>query len=1012
MSTLTFTKKQAATNCRTHGSIYACRLAAVPLSLTSLFLAACGGHSPLAAADTPGPALSGFVRSGGQALSGAAIQLYAAANANGGSSTPLLSRPVYADAQGKFTIPGQYACPSAAAQVYLTATAGGTGVVLMSALGDCGAAAEPSTVQPIQPIQPIQIDELSTVASVSVLAPYMQSAASVVPDVSGPQSLQDAFTSAGALTSILETATMNPSAPQSRAGLVGKLATLANVLAACSETGTPAGGGSCASLFSLAAGDEAAAPQDTLAALLSIENHPTRNVASIYALRSTLSPFKPALASAPKDWSLTAASAAATPAAPAFSPAPGNYNGPQTISLTDAGAYIFYNTGGGWTYYSGALPLSSSATVQAIAYTTSLSALVTGTYTISFPSLRVATAGSSAVAQTVSGTVALSAPAPQGGAAIALTSSAPSIVQLGSATIAVPQGQTSASFSYRGLAPGTATLTATSNGFQAGSAQATVNAPVSISIAPGSVTLSPSGTQQFTAAVASASNNAVTWSMSPGVGSLSSSGLYTAPSSISSAQTITVTATSVADGSKKASASVALAAPAAAPVSNAVQVYPGNNVAGIVSAAPAGTTFHLNGGVYRLQQIVPLTGDTFIGDSNTDLTGAVVLTNFSNVGGLYVAAFTGTPGQSHGQCVSSAPACIYPEDLFLDNAPLQRVTSQSAVVPGSWFLNYSTGQIFMANAPAGHTVELSSARSAFSGSAANVTIENLTVEKYAIPAQMGAIGDQYPGTGWQVLRATARLNHGAGIAIGSGGLVQGSNASNNGNEGIHAVGTNITIASNTISNNNYAGFDAGWEAGGLKSSSVTNLMVKLNTVANNVGPGLWTDINSTGVTYDSNTVTNNANEGIKHEISYAATISNNTVSNNGSGFTPWLWGSQILVQNSQNVNVFGNTVTVNANYGNGISLIYQNRGTGDQGPYNTINNNVHNNTIYYNGQFGQSGMVSDYNEATAMAWPNTFNDNTYYVQGTTRSFWTWNYNYLWPQFQAAGFERQGTIHYQ
>ena len=975
----------------------------------SLFLAACAGHSPFAAVDAPGPALSGFVRGGGQALSGAAIQLYAAADANGGSSTPLLSQPVYSDAQGEFTIAGHYACPSATAQVYLVATGeaatGGSGVVLMSALGNCNPAVKPL------PVQPIQVDELSTVASVSVLAPYMQSATSVEPNVSGPQSLQDAFTTAGALTSILETATANPGAPQSRAALIGKLATLANVLAACSEPEGSGGSGSCASLFSYTAADQGTAPQDTVSALLSIENHPTRNAGSIYALHSTLSPFKPDLASAPLDWSLSAA-AASTPAAPAFSPAPGNYNGPQTISLTDAGAYIFYNTGGGWAYYSGAFPLSSSATVQAIAYTNSLSALVTGAYTISLPQLTVAAGGSSAVAQTVRGTVTLSAPAPQGGAMINLASSAPAVVQLGSGTLAVSQGQTSASFTYQGLAPGTATLTASGNGFGAGSAQVTISAPVSINVAPGSVTLAPSQTQQFTAAVSNASNNAVTWAMSPNVGTLSPSGLYTAPSSVSSAQTVTVTATSVADTTKKASASVALTAPAASPVSNAVQVYPGNNVAGIVSSAPAGTTFHLNGGVYRLQQIVPRNGDTFVGDSNTDLTGAVVLTNFGNVGGLYVAAFTGTPGQTNGYCVSSAPACIYPEDLFLDNAPLQRVTSQAAVAPGSWFLNYSTGRIFMADSPAGHTVEISSARSAFSGSAANVTVQNLTVEKYAVPAQMGAIGDQYPGNGWQVLNATARLNHGAGIAIGSGGLVRGSNASNNGNEGIHAVGSNITIASNTISNNNYAGFDAGWEAGGLKSASVTNLMVKLNTVANNIGPGLWTDINSTGVTYDSNTVTNNANEGIKHEISYAATISNNTVSNNGSAFSPWLWGSQILVQNSQSVNVFGNVVTVNANYGNGISLIYQNRGTGTQGPWNTTNNNVYNNTIYYSGQNGQSGMVADYNQSTALAWPNTFNNNTYYVQGTTHTFWVWQENYVWTQFQAAGYERQGTVHYQ
>ncbi len=996
--------KQTLSKCRNIRSTYAVRIAAIPLTLTSLALAGCGSHSLFSAADTPGPSLSGFVSGGGQALGGAAIQLYAAADANGSASTPLLAEPVYSNAQGGFTIAGQYSCPSASAQVYLAAAVKGTGVTLMSALGQCSAPGRSSTPSPIK------IDELTTVASVSVLAPYMQSVSSIAPNVSGTQNLQNAFTTAGALTSILQTAATNPGAAQSRAPMVAKLVTLADVLAGCSETAAAAGSAaSCAPLFSYAASDQGEAPQDTVAATLSIVNHPTRNVGSIYALRPALAPFQPGLASAPVDWSISAAS---TAPAPSFSLAPGNYNGAQSIALTDVpGAYIFYNTGAGWAYYSGAFTLSSSATVQAIAYTTTLSALVTATYNISFPTLSIAAGGSVGVAQSATGTVTLSAPSPQGGATINLASSAPSIVQLSSSSIYVPQGQSSAAFTYKGLASGSATLTASGSGFAAASTQVAVNAPVSITVAPGSVTLAAAQTQQFTAAVANSSNTAVSWTMSPNVGSLSSSGLYTAPASVSAAQTITVTATSAADSTKKASASVALAAPAVTGGSNAVQVYPGNNVAAIVAAAPTGTTFHLNGGVYRLQQIVPRSGDTFIGDSNTDLTGALVLTNFSNAGGLYVSSYTAAPGQSGGSCASATPACIYPEDLFIDNKPLQRVTSQGAVAPGSWFLNYGTGQIFMADSPAGHTVEVSSARSAFSGSAANVTIQNVTVEKYAIPAQMGAIGDQYPGTGWQVLNATARLNHGAGISVASGSLVQGCNASSNGQEGIHALGNNITIASNTISNNNYAGFDSGWEAGGLKSSA-TNLMVKLNTVASNIGPGLWTDINSSNVTYDSNTVTNNANEGIKHEISYAATISNNTVANNGSAFSPWLWGSQILVQNSQNVNVFGNIVTVNANYGNGISLIYQYRGTGTQGPWITTNNNVHDNTVYYSGQSGQSGMVSDSDQSTAMAWPNTFNNNTYYVPSTTYSYWNWNNAYLWPQFQAAGFERQGTVHYQ
>ena len=72
-----------------------------------------------------------------------------------------------------------------------------------------------------------------------------------------------------------------------------------------------------------------------------------------------------------------------------------------------------------------------------------------------------------------------------------------------------------------------------------------------------SVSLTASQTQLFTASVSGATNTAVTWSISPNVGSISS-GLYTAPSSITSSQTVTVTATSAADSTKWASATVTL----------------------------------------------------------------------------------------------------------------------------------------------------------------------------------------------------------------------------------------------------------------------------------------------------------------------------------------------------------------------------------------------------------------------------------------------------------------------
>ena len=73
---------------------------------------------------------------------------------------------------------------------------------------------------------------------------------------------------------------------------------------------------------------------------------------------------------------------------------------------------------------------------------------------------------------------------------------------------------------------------------------------VAVAVSPAAATLSASQPQQFTATVTGTANTAVTWSLSPAVGTVSAAGLYTAPATVAIQQTVSVTATSVADPTK------------------------------------------------------------------------------------------------------------------------------------------------------------------------------------------------------------------------------------------------------------------------------------------------------------------------------------------------------------------------------------------------------------------------------------------------------------------------------
>ena len=107
----------------------------------------------------------------------------------------------------------------------------------------------------------------------------------------------------------------------------------------------------------------------------------------------------------------------------------------------------------------------------------------------------------------------------------------------------------------------TVTVTATSvaDPTKAAVAAIALNPPVTISVNPPSASLTANQTLQLTATVSGSTNQQVNWNLSPaGIGSVSATGLYTSPASIPVQQTVTVTATSVADSTKSSASVVTL----------------------------------------------------------------------------------------------------------------------------------------------------------------------------------------------------------------------------------------------------------------------------------------------------------------------------------------------------------------------------------------------------------------------------------------------------------------------
>lgn len=108
-------------------------------------------------------------------------------------------------------------------------------------------------------------------------------------------------------------------------------------------------------------------------------------------------------------------------------------------------------------------------------------------------------------------------------------------------------------------APVDVLVTAQSTTFSTAQATATLRLapPVNITLSPSSSTISAGAQVRLTPTVTGTTNTQVTWQFSPALGTLNA-GLYTAPASVAQNTTVQVTATSVADASRVASATITI----------------------------------------------------------------------------------------------------------------------------------------------------------------------------------------------------------------------------------------------------------------------------------------------------------------------------------------------------------------------------------------------------------------------------------------------------------------------
>ena len=444
-----------------------------------------------------------------------------------------------------------------------------------------------------------------------------------------------------------------------------------------------------------------------------------------------------------------------------------------------------------------------------------------------------------------------------------------------------------------------------------------------------------------------------------------------------------------------------------------VYLYPSENIQSVVNSNPAGTTYVFTPGVYRMQSISPKSGDSYIGQSGAVLNGSRQATSFSqeNVNGItyWVTSGPSRAGTTVGTCDSSHPMCSYPEDLFINNQAIQRVSSLSAVTSSTCYFNYSASKVYFLASPTGKTVEISTTPTAFWAPVSNVTIQSLTVEKYATPAQSGAIK---ASTSWTISNNEVRYNHGGGIQAGNSSVINSNYVHHNGQVGITAGGaSSVLVQDNEVSYNNVDGFDFSWQAGGVYLANAISPVIKGNYVHDNKGMGIHLDYQAYNWLIQANRTQNNYFAGIDNEIGYNGTASYNISVNDGTwpGKTNpsmW-WGCGIYVYVSSYTTVYNNTVIHGTN---GICAASIPRGSGNRGTFAVRNLSVSNNLIIQSagaasGAVGQSSTDAVYSSSSNNHW----NGNVYKLPSSSAASYVWdNRSMTASSWMASGQDSSGT----
>jgi parallel beta-helix repeat protein len=250
------------------------------------------------------------------------------------------------------------------------------------------------------------------------------------------------------------------------------------------------------------------------------------------------------------------------------------------------------------------------------------------------------------------------------------------------------------------------------------------------------------------------------------------------------------------------------------------------------------------------------------------------------------------------------PMAAWPDQVWVDGAPLQQVADASSVGEGTFAVDYATHRLIIGTDPVGHRVRASTLAKAMSVRGADTRLQGFGFRRYApsVP-HTGAVTLEKPRISVRDVTITESATSGLNATADDITLVR-VRATRNGLIGIKATSAyGLRIIRSRSIGNNTEHFNQAPVSGGIKVTKSRNLRLIHNVVRDNNGTGIWLDESTYNDVVVGNRVVGNTGHGIFLEISDTAVVANNLVMRNED--------TGIQIDNTGHVQVWNNTVVGN-----------------------------------------------------------------------------------------------------